>query len=89
MVRARGPDHWRRRSRSSLGTPKWLLRWTVYYGSRTVLNLLRAVPELVWALIFVVAVGLGPFPGVLALARPACAELDEPFAVRFELDVLA
>jgi phosphonate transport system permease protein len=28
---------------------------------------LRAVPEVVYALVFVTAVGLGPFPGVLAL----------------------
>jgi phosphonate transport system permease protein len=32
-----------------------------------VLNGLRTIPEIVWALIFVFAVGLGPFPGVLAL----------------------
>jgi phosphonate transport system permease protein len=39
----------------------------VYQSSRSVLSLLRAVPEVVFALIFVTAVGLGPFPGVLAL----------------------
>ncbi|HUE96337.1 MAG TPA: phosphate/phosphonate ABC transporter permease [Longimicrobiaceae bacterium] len=32
------------------------------------LNLLRTVPEILWALLFVFMVGLGPFPGVLALA---------------------
>lgn len=35
--------------------------------ARAVLAVLRTVPELVWALIFVFIVGLGPFPGVLAL----------------------
>ncbi|MDP6559051.1 MAG: ABC transporter permease subunit, partial [Candidatus Binatia bacterium] len=30
-------------------------------------NFLRTVPEMTWALIFVFLVGLGPFPGVLAL----------------------
>jgi phosphonate transport system permease protein len=39
----------------------------VYQLSRSVLSFLRAVPEIVWALVFVTAVGLGPFPGVLAL----------------------
>jgi len=34
---------------------------------RLVLNGLRTVPELIWALLLVSAVGLGPFPGVLAL----------------------
>lgn len=36
--------------------------------TRTVLAVFRGVSEIVWALIFVVAVGLGPFAGVLALA---------------------
>lgn len=35
---------------------------------RVVLGFIRAVPDLVWALLFVVAVGLGPFAGVLAIA---------------------
>jgi len=39
----------------------------VYQASRSVLSFLRAVPDVVFALIFVTAVGLGPFPGVLAL----------------------
>ena len=39
----------------------------VYQGARSVLSLLRAIPEIVFALVFVTAVGLGPFPGVLAL----------------------
>jgi len=39
----------------------------VYQASRSVLSFLRAVPDEVFALIFVTAVGLGPFPGVLAL----------------------
>ena len=39
----------------------------VYQLARGVMSLLRAVPDVVFALIFVTAVGLGPFPGVLAL----------------------
>lgn len=39
----------------------------VYQVARSVLSVLRAVPDVVFALIFVTAVGLGPFPGVLAL----------------------
>lgn len=39
----------------------------VYYLARAVVGFLRAVPELVWALVFVAAVGLGPFAGALAL----------------------
>lgn len=37
-------------------------------GLRWVLVLLRSIPELVWALIFVRVVGLGPTAGVLAIA---------------------
>lgn len=36
--------------------------------ARLVLNLLRSVPELVWGVLMVLAAGLGPFAGVLALA---------------------
>jgi phosphonate transport system permease protein len=36
-------------------------------AARVVIGSLRTVPELVWAMILVTAVGLGPFPGVLAL----------------------
>ena len=37
-------------------------------AARLILNLLRSVPELVWAVLMVLAAGLGPFAGVLALA---------------------
>ncbi|WP_420174742.1 phosphonate ABC transporter, permease protein PhnE [Luteococcus sp. OSA5] len=39
----------------------------VYQASRAILSFFRAVPDIVFALIFVTAVGLGPFAGVLAL----------------------
>jgi len=42
--------------------PPWL-----FYGARSILNVFRAVDTLVYALFFVAAVGLGPFPGVLAV----------------------
>ncbi|MFF1253494.1 phosphonate ABC transporter, permease protein PhnE [Pseudarthrobacter sp. NPDC058329] len=38
-----------------------------YQSARAVLSFFRAVPDVVFALIFVTAVGLGPFAGVLAL----------------------
>ncbi|MGR6916759.1 phosphonate ABC transporter, permease protein PhnE [[Actinomadura] parvosata] len=41
-------------------------RWA-YQAARSVLSFLRAVPDVVFALVFVTAVGLGPFAGVLAL----------------------
>ncbi|HUG36221.1 MAG TPA: phosphonate ABC transporter, permease protein PhnE [Candidatus Limnocylindrales bacterium] len=42
--------------------PGWL-----FYSARSALNLFRAIDTLVYALFFVAAVGLGPFPGVLAV----------------------
>ena len=39
----------------------------IYYPVRLVLTVFRGVSELIWALLFVVAVGLGPFAGVIAL----------------------
>lgn len=39
----------------------------VYQAARAVMSFLRAVPDIVFALIFVTAVGLGPFAGALAL----------------------
>jgi phosphonate transport system permease protein len=50
-----------------LGRGERLARLAVYGLGKATLNLLRTVPEIVWALIFVFMVGLGPFPGVLAL----------------------
>jgi phosphonate transport system permease protein len=38
-----------------------------YYIARSVIAICRSVPDLVWALLFVTAVGLGPFAGALAL----------------------
>lgn len=39
----------------------------VYHAVRSVIALCRTVPDLVWALFFVAAVGLGPFAGTLAI----------------------
>ncbi len=47
----------------------------VFHATRIFLNALRAINELVFALIFVSAVGLGPFAGVLAIALHATGML--------------
>lgn len=39
----------------------------VYHAVRLVVAVCRTVPDLVWALLFVAIVGLGPFAGVLAI----------------------
>lgn len=40
---------------------------TVNQSVRMALGFIRAVPDIAWALVFVVAVGLGPFAGMLAI----------------------
>ncbi|MCM0757307.1 phosphonate ABC transporter, permease protein PhnE [Sporomusa sphaeroides DSM 2875] len=67
-----------------LGLPVWGMRWLVYYLSRSILALFRGIPELMWALLFVVAVGLGPFPGVLALTAHSVGILGKLYAEIFE-----
>lgn len=40
----------------------------INWPARALVALFRTVPDLVWSLIFVIAVGLGPFAGTLAIA---------------------
>lgn len=54
-------------SRIGPGPGRWLGQ-VLRTGVRGLLTLLRAIPELVWALMLVRAFGLGPAAGVLALA---------------------
>ena len=58
-------------------------RW-VHQGTRQVLNVVRSINELILALVFVSAVGLGPFPGVLALAVHGAGMLGKFFADAIE-----
>jgi phosphonate transport system permease protein len=52
----------------------------VRQGLRLVLIALRSVPELVWALVFVRVVGLGPTAGVLAIALTYGGMLGKVYA---------
>ena len=58
-------------------------RW-VYRMTRMALNVLRAIPEIILALIFVAAVGLGPFAGVLALSIGAIGFMGKQYAEAIE-----
>ncbi len=57
-----------------------VVRISLYALGKGVLNLLRTIPEIVWALVFVFMVGLGPFPGVLALGFHTGGVLGKLFA---------
>lgn len=56
----------------------------VYQGTRMVLNANRSLPEIVYALVFVAAVGLGPFGGVLALAIGSIGSIGKLYAEAIE-----
>ena len=55
-----------------------------YLFVRTVMNLTRAVEPLVWALIFISWVGIGPFAGVLALWVHSVAALTKLYSEQIE-----
>ena len=57
---------------------------SIYYVTRLFLNLLRSINELIYALLLVSAVGLGPFPGVLAIALHATGMLAKFVAEEIE-----
>jgi phosphonate transport system permease protein len=56
----------------------------VFYPARTVLNFFRSIDTLVYALIFVAAVGLGPFPGVLAVVAYTTTSLAKLYSEAIE-----
>ena len=53
-------------------------------ATRLVLNALRSIPELVWAAMLLITVGLGPFAGTLALALHTAGVLGRLFAEAIE-----
>jgi phosphonate transport system permease protein len=59
--------------------PRWL-----FHSTRQLFNAARGINELIFALIFVAAVGLGPFAGVLALSLHGAGMLGKFFAEAVE-----
>lgn len=66
-------------SRTDLGSRA---RWRV--PTRLGLNALRSIPELVWAALLLIAAGLGPMAGTLALAMHTAGVLGRLFAEAME-----
>ena len=60
-------------------TPAW-----VHQPVKLLLGILRGIPVILLALMFVVSVGLGPFPGVLAVAVHSTGMLGKFYAESFE-----
>ncbi len=59
--------------------PRWL-----YATTRFALNVLRSIPELIYALMFVSAVGLGPFAGILAIILGSIGSIGKVYAEAME-----
>jgi len=52
----------------------------VYFVIRTILNITRSIEALIMAIIFVIIVGLGPFPGMIALTIHTTAALGKLYS---------
>ncbi len=69
------PDSPGFRSRAERGA-----RLSVFWAARLLLNLLRSIPDLVWVLICIVVVGIGPFAGTLAVGVHTAGVLGKLYA---------
>lgn len=63
------------------GTP---VGFFFYTALRTILNVSRSIEPLVWAIIFSVWVGIGPFSGMLALCLHSIASLTKQYSEQIE-----
>jgi phosphonate transport system permease protein len=64
--------------------PSRALRGTVYTMARLMLNILRSIPELIWVLVCILAVGLGPFAGTIAIGMHTGGVLGKLYAETVE-----
>jgi phosphonate transport system permease protein len=55
-----------------------------YFALRTVFNIVRSCEPVMWAIIFSVWVGIGPFPGMLALLVHSVASLTKQYSEQIE-----
>lgn len=63
---------------------RWLAGFVPYALTRALLSIFRSIPEYVWAFMFVRAVGLGPFAGVLAIGVAYGGMLGKVYSEIFE-----
>jgi phosphonate transport system permease protein len=60
------------------------LRWMIFGAARLALNVLRSIPDLVWVLICIVVIGIGPFAGTLAIGLHTAGVLGKLYAETLE-----
>jgi phosphonate transport system permease protein len=56
----------------------------IYYLVRAVLNIIRSIEPLIWAVVMIIVVGLGPFAGILALTLHSVAALGKLYSESIE-----
>ncbi|MGD2253942.1 MAG: phosphonate ABC transporter, permease protein PhnE [Anaerolineales bacterium] len=56
----------------------------IYFINRTILNIIRSIEPLIWAVIAVIVVGLGPFAGIIALSVHSVAALGKLYSESIE-----
>lgn len=69
-------------ARNLMSSNKWA--FFCYSALRAVLNVSRSIEPLVWAIIFSVWVGIGPFSGMLALCLHSIASLTKQYSEQIE-----
>ena len=69
-------------ARNLMGANRFTL--AIYFVVRTLLNIIRSIETLLWAIIFAVWVGLGPFAGTLALWFHTVAALAKLYSEAIE-----
>jgi len=57
---------------------------TIYYIVRAILNIIRSIEPLIWAVIAIIVVGLGPFAGIVALTVHTIASLGKLYSEAIE-----
>ena len=67
-----------------LGAKNVVPQWIFHFGLRRIFDGLRGVDQLIWALVFVNVVGLGPFAGILAIAVGDMGTLAKLFSEAIE-----
>ena len=61
-----------------------VLGFLIYLGLRTIFNITRSIEPLIWAIIFTVWVGIGPFAGMLGLMLHSIAALAKQYSELIE-----
>ncbi|MGA7194520.1 MAG: phosphonate ABC transporter, permease protein PhnE [Anaerolineales bacterium] len=67
----------------NLTARNWLSAW-IYYATRAMFNLLRSIEALLYVVIFIFWVGIGPFAGMLALSVTSFALIGKLFSEAIE-----